>query len=194
MLVHAVVIEPSGDSCARHGNRWHAVLQRFRRDGERPARRHHRSAQPAEQARRRAGELGGAATGTAIHAIRISSNEEFETAFAAMEKDRPDAIIVQPSLPSKRAAELALKQRLPAFSVPRWFAEQGGLLSYSAKYVELFRKAAVYVDKILKGAHPADLPVEQPTHFELVINMKTANALGLTVPPALLARADAVIE
>jgi len=139
-------------------------------------------------------ELGGKATGVAIHPIKISNNEEFEAAFAAMEKDRPDAVIAQPSLPSKRAAELALKQRLPAFSVPRWFAEQGGLLSYSAKYVELFRKAAVYVDKILKGAHPADLPVEQPTHFELVINMKTANALGLTVPPALLARADEVIE
>ena len=139
-------------------------------------------------------DLGGAATGTTIRAIRISNDEEFESAFAAMEKDRPDAVIVQPSLPSKRAAELALKQRVPAVSVPRWFAEQGGLMSYSAKYVELFRKAAVYVDKILKGAHPADLPVEQPTHFELVINMKTANALGLTVPPALLARADEVIE
>ena len=111
-----------------------------------------------------------------------------------MEKDRPDAVIVQPSLPSKRAAELALKQRLPAFSVPRWFAEQGGLLSYSAKYVELFRKAAVYVDKILKGAQPADLPVEQPTRFELAINMKTANALGITVPPTLLSRADELIE
>src|SRR6266571_156194 len=80
-------------------------------------------------------ELGGKATGTAIHPINISSSEEFETAFAAMEKDRPDAVIVQPSLPTKRAAELALQQRLPAFSVPRWFAEQGGLMSYSARYV-----------------------------------------------------------
>src|SRR6266700_4104709 len=74
---------------------------------------------------------GGKVTGTAIHPIKISSSEEFETAFAAMEKDRPDAVIVQPSLPTKRAAELALQQRLPAFSVPRWFAEQGGLMSYS---------------------------------------------------------------
>jgi putative tryptophan/tyrosine transport system substrate-binding protein len=106
----------------------------------------------------------------------------------------PDAIIVQPSLPTKRAAELALKHRVPAVSVPRWFVEEGGLMSYSAIYVELFRKAAVYVDKILKGAQPADLPVEQPTHFGLVINMKTAKALGLTVPAAFLARADAVIE
>jgi putative ABC transport system substrate-binding protein len=139
-------------------------------------------------------QLGGQATGTTINAIRISSNAEFESAFAAMEKDRPDAIIVQPSLPSKRAAELALKQRVPAVSVPRWFAEEGGLMSYSARYGELFRKAAVYVDKILKGAQPADLPVEQPTHFELVINMKTAKALGITIPPMLLARADEVIE
>jgi putative tryptophan/tyrosine transport system substrate-binding protein len=140
-------------------------------------------------------KLGGEATGTAINAVRISSSEELETAFASMEKDPPDAVIVQPSLPSKRAAELALKHHVPAFSVPRWFAEeQGGLMSYSARYVDLFRKAAVYVDKILKGAQPADLPVEQPTHFELVINMKTAKALGIEVPSTLLARADDVIE
>jgi len=139
-------------------------------------------------------ELGGKATGTAIRPIKINNSDEFETAFAAMEKDRPDAVIVQPSLPTKRAAELALQQRLPAVSVPRWFADEGGLMSYSAIYADLFRKAAVYVDKVLKGAHPADLPVEQPTRFQLVINMKTAKALGLTVPPALLARADDVIE
>jgi ABC-type uncharacterized transport system substrate-binding protein len=139
-------------------------------------------------------KLGGEATGTTINPVRISSSEEFETAFASMEKDRPDAVIVQPSLPSKRAAELALKHRVPAVSVPRWFAEQGGLMAYSPRYVDLFRKAAVYVDKILKGAKPADLPVEQPTHFDLVFNMKTAKALGLTVPPTLLARADEVIE
>ena len=139
-------------------------------------------------------ELGGEATGTTINPVRISSSE-LETAFASMEKDRPDAVIVQPSLPSRRAAELALKHHIPAVSVPRWFAEEhGGLMSYSARYVELFRKAAVYVDKILKGAQPADLPVEQPTHFELVINMKTAKALGIDVPPTLLARADDVIE
>jgi putative ABC transport system substrate-binding protein len=139
-------------------------------------------------------QLGGKATGTTINAIRIKSSEEFETAFAAMEKDPPDAVIVQPSLPGKRAAELALKHHVPAVSVGRWFAEEGGLMSYSANFVVLFRKAAVYVDKILKGARPADLPVEQPTLFELVINMKTARALGITVPPTVLARADEVIE
>jgi putative ABC transport system substrate-binding protein len=111
-----------------------------------------------------------------------------------MDRDRPDAIIVQPSLPSKRAAELALQHRVPAVSVPPWFVDQGGLMSYSAIYADLFHKAAVYVDKILKGAQPADLPVEQPTRFQLVINMKTAKALGITVPAALLARADEVIE
>src|SRR5215813_15644852 len=139
-------------------------------------------------------QLGGEATGTTINHVRINSSEEFETAFTAMENDRPDAIIVQPSLPTQRAAELALKHRVPAVSVPRWFAEEGGLMAYSPRYPGLFRKAAMYVDKIIKGARPADLPVEQPTHFELIINMKTARALGLTVPPALLARADEVIE
>jgi putative ABC transport system substrate-binding protein len=139
-------------------------------------------------------KLGGEATGTTINAIEVGSSEEFETAFDRMEQDRPDAVIVQPSLPTKRAAELALEHRVPAVSVPRWFAEEGGLMSYSAKYVELFRHAAVYVDKILKGTQPADLPVEQPTHFELVINLKTARALGLEIPPMLLGRADEVIE
>jgi putative ABC transport system substrate-binding protein len=138
--------------------------------------------------------LAGETTGTEIKPVRISNNEEFESAFAAMERDRPDAIIVQPSLPSKRAAELALRHRVPAVSVPRWFVDEGGLMSYSAIYADLFRKAAVYVDKILKGDQPADLPVEQPTRFQLVINMKTANALGITVPPTLLARADEIIE
>ena len=140
-------------------------------------------------------KLGGEATGTTIDTVSISNSEELEIAFASMEQDRPDAVIVQPSLPSKRAAELALKHRVPAVSVPRWFAEeQGGLMSYSARYVDLFRKAAVYVDKILKRAQPADLPVEQPTKFEFILNLKTAKALGIEVPATLLARADAVIE
>jgi putative tryptophan/tyrosine transport system substrate-binding protein len=139
-------------------------------------------------------QRGGEATGTTIDPIRISSREEFEAAFAEMEKKRPDAIIVQPSLPGKRATELALKHRVPAVSVPRWFAEEGGLMSYSPRFPELFYQAAVYVDKILRGAKPADLPVVQPTKFELVINLKTAKSLGLTIPESFLLRADEVIE
>src|SRR6476646_160305 len=100
-------------------------------------------------------KLGGEDTGTTINVVGVSNTEEVESAFAGMEQDRPDAVIVQPSLPTKRAAELAVKHRVPAVSVPRWFAEEGGLMSYSAKYDELFRKAAVYVDKILKGTRPA---------------------------------------
>ena len=139
-------------------------------------------------------QLGGEATGTTIDPVRIGSMEEFEAAFAEMEKKRPDAIIVQPSLPGKRAIELALKHRVPAVSVPRWFAEEGGLLSYSQRWPELFRQASVYADKILRGAKPADLPVVQPTKFEIVINLKTARALGIDLPATLLARADELIE
>ena len=137
---------------------------------------------------------GGAVTGTTIDPILIHNTEELEDAFLAMEKSRPDAVIVQPSLPTKRAAQLALKYRIPAVSFVRAIAEEGGLMTYSAPVAEAYQRAAVFVDKILKGAKPADLPAEQPTRFELVINMKTAKALGLTIPPAFLARADEVIE
>ena len=137
---------------------------------------------------------GGIATGTTIDAKMIRGDEELEAAFREMEKNPPDAVIVQPSLPSKRTAELALRYRMPAISLLRGFVEEGGLMSYAAAEVDMYRRAAAYVDKILKGAKPADLPVEQPTKFELIVNMKTANALGLTVPPAFLARADEVIE
>jgi putative ABC transport system substrate-binding protein len=138
--------------------------------------------------------LAGDATATTIEPIMIGGPEELDAAFLAMEKKRPDAVIVQPSLPIKRIAELALKYRMPAASPFRSFVEEGGLLGYWFAEADLYRRMAVAVDKILKGAKPADLPVEQPTRFELVINMKTANALDLTIPPAFLARADEVIE
>jgi len=138
--------------------------------------------------------LAGAATGTIIDVIMLRGVAEVEAAFPAMEKDRPDAIIVQPSLPTKRVAELAISSRIPAVSVIRGFAKDGGLMAYQSKEVDLYRQSASYVDKILKGAKPADLPIQQPTKFELIINMKTANAIGLTVPSAFLARVDEVIE
>ena len=139
-------------------------------------------------------QLNGEASGTAIEPIMIQSTAELDPAFTAMEKERPDAAIVQPSLPIKRVAELAIKSRIPAMSFIRDFANEGGLMSYGSEEADAYRKAAVYVDKILKSAKPADLPVQQPTKFELVVNLKTAKALGLTIPPSILARADEVIE
>lgn len=138
--------------------------------------------------------LGGKATGVTIDAVMIRGAEELEAAFPAMEQKRPDAIIVQASLPAKRVAELALRYRIPSVGIIRAFVEEGGLMTYSFSEADMYRRAAIYVDKILKGAKPADLPIEQPTKFELVINLKTAKALGLTVPREMLARADEVID
>jgi putative ABC transport system substrate-binding protein len=138
--------------------------------------------------------LGGEATGTMIEPVMIHSTAELDAAFPAMEKERPDAMVVQPSLPTKRVAELSVKYRIPAVSFVRDLVDEGGLMSYGFSEADAYRRAAVFVDKILKGAKPADLPVEQPTKFELVINLKTAKALGLTIPPTFLARADEVIE
>ena len=138
--------------------------------------------------------LGGAATGTMVDPIMIQSAADLEPAFQSTEVDRPDAVIVQPSLPTKRVAELAIKYRVPSVSVIRGFAKDGGLMAYQSKEIDLYRQSASYVDKILRGAKPADLPIQQPTKFELIINMTTANAIGLTMPPTFLARADEVIE
>jgi putative ABC transport system substrate-binding protein len=125
-------------------------------------------------------------------------NGDYEGAFSAMAAERADALFVvsNPLLnrDRKRIIALAARHRLPAIYEWRESAEDGGLLAYGAKVRELNRRVAAYVDKILKGAKPGDLPVEQPTTFELVINLKTAKALGLTIPPSLLARADEVIQ
>jgi putative ABC transport system substrate-binding protein len=139
-------------------------------------------------------EHGGRALSIAIQIIAIRSTGEFDAAFAAMAKEKADAVIVQPSLQRKRAAELALKHGLPATSPTRFFTAEGGLMSYSANLDETYRRVAFYIDRVLKGTKPADLPVEQPTKFDLVINLKTARALGISVPPTVLARADEVIE
>jgi putative ABC transport system substrate-binding protein len=129
-----------------------------------------------------------------IRVITVQRVEELDAAFSAMTRDAAQAVIVQPSLPRKRAADLALQHRILAVSPTSLFAAEGGLAAYAASPKEVFQKAAVYVDKILKGSKPADLPVEQPTIFVLSINLKTAKTLGLDVPATLLARADEVIE
>jgi putative ABC transport system substrate-binding protein len=139
-------------------------------------------------------QLAGEATGTVIDPIMIHGAEELDAAFAVMEGRRTDAIIVQPSLPTERAAELALSYRIPAVCAWRQFPRDGGLAAYFGAEDEMYRRAAVFVDKILKGSKPAELPVEQPTKFELVVNMKTAKALGITISPEILFRADQLIE
>jgi putative ABC transport system substrate-binding protein len=125
-------------------------------------------------------------------------NPDFEGAFRAAVKGRTNALIMirNPLLTSnqKQIANLAIKNRLPSMNETSDFVETGGLASYSSNDADQFRSAAVYVDKILKGANPADLPVEQPTKFEFVINLKTAKQIGLTIPPNVLARADKVIR
>jgi putative tryptophan/tyrosine transport system substrate-binding protein len=143
--------------------------------------------------------------GTAARALHVTLDpvdiravDEFENAFATIAKARPGAIMVLADrfllAERKRIVIFATRQRLPAMYPYREFVTLGGLMSYSPNYAEAFRRAAVFVDKILKGAKPADLPVEQPATFELVINLKTAKALGLTIPQSLLLRADEVIQ
>jgi putative ABC transport system substrate-binding protein len=128
----------------------------------------------------------------------VRTRDEVATGFAAIARERPDALVVLlDSLMGDyrhEIVEFAAKNRLPAIYGGSLFAEAGGLLVYSVDFHELWRRAAVYVDRILRGAKPAELPVEQPTKFELVINLKAAKALGLTIPPSLLLRADEVIQ
>ncbi|HZE36485.1 MAG TPA: ABC transporter substrate-binding protein [Candidatus Eisenbacteria bacterium] len=133
-----------------------------------------------------------------LQIVEARSAEEFERAFEAMTRKRAGAVLVLAdpltSFHRTRLAELAIKRHLPGMFGTRAYAEAGGLMSYWAHQADLDRRVASYVDRILKGAKPADLPIEQPTKFELVINLKTAKALGLTNPPSLLGRADAVIQ
>jgi putative ABC transport system substrate-binding protein len=123
---------------------------------------------------------------------------DVDRVFSDMARARADALTVLPSAmfisERRRLVDLAAKNRLPAVYPSRDSVDAGGLMSYGPDLADVFRRAATYVDKILKGAKPADLPVEQPTKFELVINMKTAKALGLTIPPSLLGRADQVVQ
>jgi len=136
--------------------------------------------------------------GVQLQVLEARGLNEFDGAFAAMAKERVGALLVLSdtlfSSHRTRLADLAARSRLPAAYGVRESVEAGGLMSYGPSFLDLHRRSATYVDKILKGAKPADLPVEQPTEFELVINLKTAKALGLAIPPSLLQRADQVIE
>jgi putative ABC transport system substrate-binding protein len=139
-------------------------------------------------------QQGARTIGLEIYSTMVRGGDELQDAFAELGRQRADAVIIQGSLPVKATVDLALKYRLPAFTSQRAMAHAGHLVSYSANDAERGLLLAGYVDKLLKGAKPADLPVQQPTRFQLVINLKTAKLLGLTVPPTLLARADEVIE
>ncbi len=136
--------------------------------------------------------------GIRLHALGVRDPDDLQKAFEAVAKEHIGALFVieEAVIASyrKRVLELAAKHRLPTASLYKEFAEAGGLLTYGADLPDLFRRAATYIDKILKGTKPADLPVEQPTKFEFVINLKTAKQIGLTIPPNVLARADRVIQ
>ena len=144
-------------------------------------------------------ELAAGALGVKLQYLDVLAPKDIETAFRAAAKERSDAVLMNVSgalitSQRKEIAELAVKSRLPAIYAVSEDVDAGGLMSYGTNFDDLFRRAAVYVDKILKGAKPADLPVEQPTKFEFVINLKAAKQIGLTIPPNVLARADKVIK
>jgi putative ABC transport system substrate-binding protein len=146
-------------------------------------------------------EAAAQALGLQLHAFEVRSPDEFDQAFAAMTSAHADALLVLPSAQffshqhvAERVAALAMTHRLPTIFGNREVVEAGGLMSYGPNYDEFYRRAATYVDKILKGTTPAELPVEQPMKFELVLNLKTAKALGITMPPMLLFQADVVLQ
>jgi len=132
--------------------------------------------------------------GIQLNVVDVRRPQDVDAAFSGLTKQHVGAVIVDGALTAWQAAELAARHRLPSVSNQRQFVESGGLMFHGARFADVHRRAASYVDRILKGAKPGDLPVEQPTRFELVINLRTAKALGLTVAPSLLLRADQVIE
>jgi ABC-type uncharacterized transport system substrate-binding protein len=147
----------------------------------------------------KASEAAARSLGVRLQALKVERPDDFGTAFAAVQKNRAEALIISSSplfyTHRARLVEFAAKHRIPAiYHQSEFVVGSGGLMSYGPDFHDLFRRSATYVDKILKGAKPADLPVQQPTKFELVINLKTAKALGLTIPQTLLLRADRVIE
>src|SRR3989338_3357018 len=156
------------------------------------------STRPGNAQALRETERAAEAFGVRLQYLDVLSSKDIETAFRAASKGRAEAVLVLacPVLNSHRTqiADLAAKNRLPAIYERAEFMDAGGLMFYGASVTEMFRRAATYVDKILKGAKPADLPVEQPTKFEFIINLKAAKQIGLTIPPNVLARADKVIK
>jgi putative ABC transport system substrate-binding protein len=145
-----------------------------------------------------AAEVAARSLGVQLQVVETRGSADFERAYSEMTRARADALTVLPialfGFYRRRLIDLAAKNGLPAAYPAREYVDAGGLMSYGADLADLHRRAAFYVDKIVKGANPADLPVEQPTKFELVINLKTAKALGLTIPQSLLLRADEVIQ
>ena len=143
-------------------------------------------------------EVAARALGVRLQFVEARGPADFDRAFSDMTRARAGALTVLASnmfvSERRRLVDLAAKNRLPAVYTLREYVDAGGLMSYGPNLADMFRRAATYVDKILKGAKPGDLPVEQPTKFELVINLRTAKALGLTIPPSVLLRADQVIE
>jgi putative ABC transport system substrate-binding protein len=143
-------------------------------------------------------EVAGRALGVRLQVVEARGPADFDRAFSEMTRARAGALTVLGNVTfaneRRRLVDLAAKNRLPAVYMERDYVDAGGLMSYGPNVADLFRRAATYVDKILKGAKPGDLPVEQPTKFELVINLKTAKALGLAVPQSLRQRADEVIQ
>jgi putative tryptophan/tyrosine transport system substrate-binding protein len=143
-------------------------------------------------------EVAARSLGVQLRLSGVMAPNELDRAFSAIAAERADALVVFPGpllfTQRRRIVDFATKHRLPSMFGARENVEAGGLISYGPSVADLVRRSAAFVDKILKGAKPADLPVEQPTKFELVINLKTAKALGITIPPAVLARADEVIE
>jgi putative ABC transport system substrate-binding protein len=139
-----------------------------------------------------------ASLGIVAQGVDVRGPSDFDAVFLAMKRARIDAVILGGTTQfigdRRHIAELAVSHRLPMMTPSREYAQAGALFSYGTDYLDLFRRAAMYVDKILKGAKPADLPIEQPTKFEFVINLKTAKALGLTIPQSILLRADEVIH
>jgi putative ABC transport system substrate-binding protein len=144
-------------------------------------------------------ELAAGTFGVRLQYLDVLDPKDIETAFRAASKGRADAVLMMVSggvvlSQLTQVVELAAKSRLPAMYIIREYVETGGLMSYGVSLIDLDRRAATYVDKILKGAKPADLPVEQPKKFEFIINLKAAKQIGVTIPPNVLVRADKVIK